>query len=129
MGISIWFLGVFVLIWIAGPVTQMLILAAPKLHHKLGMPEDGALKPEFRWFLLDEKAIAIADMTYFISGGAFIWLALLGDQAPLIFVLSNCACYLAYSVIRIAGIEFLGVDARLVSAQLGKYRSALSKQC
>jgi len=93
MAISVWFLLVFVLIWIAGPITQVLFLVAPRLHHKLGMTEDGALKPEFRWFLLDEKAIAIADMTCFISGGAFIWLALLGNQTALIFGLYSCACY------------------------------------
>ena len=93
MDISVWFLVVFVLIWIAGPVTQVLFLVAPKLHHHLGMTEDDALKPEFRWFLLDERAIAIADMTYFISGAAFIWLALLGNQAALVFGLYSCACY------------------------------------
>ncbi len=93
MEISVWFLAVFVLIWIGGPVTQLLFLVAPKLHHKLGMTEDNALNPEFRWFLLDEKAIAIADMTHFISGGAFIWLALLGHDTALIFGLYSCACY------------------------------------
>ncbi len=93
MEISIWFLVVFILAWLAGPVTQALFLVAPKLHHKLGMTEDSALDPEFRWFLLDEKAIAIADMTHFISGGAFIWLALLGNEAALIFGLYSCACY------------------------------------
>lgn len=93
MEISIWFLVVFVFVWMAGPVTQLLFLVAPKLHHKLGMTEDSALNPEFRWFLLDEKAIAIADMTYFVSGGAFIWLALLGNQSALIFGLYSCACY------------------------------------
>ncbi|MBT8066184.1 MAG: hypothetical protein KJO09_03005 [Gammaproteobacteria bacterium] len=102
MDISVWFLLVFVLIWIAGPVTQLLFLVAPKLHHKLGMTEDGALEPEFRWFLLDEKAIAIADMTQFISGGAFIWLALLGDQAALIFGLYNCACYVYVATLAIS---------------------------
>ena len=93
MEVSVWLLVVFVLLWIAGPVTQVLFLVAPKLHHKLGMTEDGALNPEFRWFLLDEKAIAIADMTYFVSGAAFIWLALLGKQSALIFGLYSCACY------------------------------------
>ena len=93
MEISVWFLVVFVLIWMFGPGTQALFLTAPRLHHKLGMTEDNALKPEFRWFLLDEKAIAIADMTCLVSGGAFIWLALLGNQTALIFGLYSCACY------------------------------------
>ena len=93
MEISSWFIFFFALAWLLGPVTQVLFLVAPKLHHKLGMTEDNALKPEFRWFLLDEKAIAIADMTYLVSGGAFIWLALSGDQMALIFGLYSCACY------------------------------------
>ncbi len=93
MTVSTWFLIVFVLLWIAGPVTQVLFLVAPKLHHRLGMTEADALKPEFRWFLLDEKAIAIADLTYLVSGFVFIWLALLGDDTALIFGLYTCACY------------------------------------
>ena len=93
MSIGTWFLFLFVLMWIAGPATQVLFLVAPKLHHKLGMTEDNALKPEFRWFLLDEKAIAIADMTCLVSGGLFIWLALLRSQAALIFGLYSCACF------------------------------------
>ena len=59
----------FVITWVLGPVTQALFLVAPKLHHKIGMTEDDALKPEFRWFLPDEKAIAITDMTNLVSGG------------------------------------------------------------
>ena len=93
MEISLWFIAIFALAWLASPVTQALFLVAPKLHHKLGMTEHNALKPEFRWFLLDEKAIAIADMSYLVSGGAFIWLALLGDRTALIFGLYSCACY------------------------------------
>jgi len=93
MQVSTWFLVLFVIVWIASPVTQALFLVAPKLHHKLGMTEAGALKPEFRWFLLDEKAIAIADMTYLVSGAAFIVLALVGSDMALVFGLYSCACY------------------------------------
>ena len=93
MEVSTWFIVVFVLTWLAGPVTQVLFLVAPKLHHSLGMTEANALKPEFKWFILDEKAIAFADMTYFISGIAFVWLALLGNKTALIFGLYSCACY------------------------------------
>lgn len=102
MEISVWFLVFFVLSWMAGPVTQLLFLAAPKLHHKLGMTEDNALKPEFRWFLLDERAIAIADMTYLVSGGLFIWLALRGNQTALIFGLYSCACYVYIALLAIS---------------------------
>lgn len=99
---STWFIVVFVIMWIAAPVTQLLFLVAPALHHKLGMTEENALKPEFRWFLLDEKAIAIADITYLVSGGAFIWLALSGDQTALIFGLYSCACYVYVALLAIS---------------------------
>ncbi len=108
MEVSVWFLIVFVLTWVAAPVTQLLFLIAPKFHHKLGMTEDGALKPEFRWFLLDEKAIAIADMTYLVSGAVFIWLALLGNPAALIFGLYSCACYVYIAVLAISRWKLFG---------------------
>ena len=93
MRVSTWFIVVFVLMWIAGPLTQLLQLIAPKLHHKLGLTEASALNPEFKWFLLDEKAIAVADMTYLVAGIAFVWLSLLGNHLALIFGLYTCACY------------------------------------
>ena len=111
MEVSTWFFIVFVLSWIAAPVTQVLFLVAPKLHHRLGMTEDDAFKPEFRWFLLDEKAIAIADMTYLISGGAFIGLASLGKQAALIFGLYSCACYVYIGVLAISRWRLFGKNA------------------
>ena len=102
MEVSAWFMVVFILTWIAAPLTQALFLVAPKLHHKLGMTEENALKPDFRWFLLDEKAIAIADMTHLVSGGAFVGLALLGNQSALIFGLFSCACYVYIAILAIS---------------------------
>lgn len=93
MEVSAWFIVVFVLMWIAGPLTQVLFLVAPRLHHKLGLTEADALKQEFKWFLLDERAIAYADLTYLISGIAFVFLALLDNGSALIFGLYSCACY------------------------------------
>lgn len=93
MNISLWFIAVFALLWLLVPVTQLIFLVAPRIHHKLGMTEDKALEPQFRWFLLDEIAIAFADMTYLLSGAAFLWLALSGSQTALIFGLYSCACY------------------------------------
>ena len=72
MEIDSWFIVVFILLWVAGPLTQLLQLVAPKLHLKLGLTETDAFKPEFKWFLLDERGIAIGDMTYFASGAVFI---------------------------------------------------------
>ena len=108
MAVSIWFFVVFVIAWIASPVTQALFLAAPKLHHKLGMTEDRALEPGFKWFLLDEQAIAIADMTYLVSGAAFIGLALVGSETALVFGLYSCACYVFTAVLAISRWRLLG---------------------
>ena len=110
MQVSGWFIVVFVLMWLAGPVTQVLFLISPKLHHKLGLTEDSALEPEFRWFLLDEKAIAIADITCFVSGGAFIWLALLGNQAALIFGLYSCACWVYIAPLAVSRWILFGMN-------------------
>ncbi len=108
MEVKLWFLLVFVLAWIAAPVTQLIFLIAPRFHHKLGMTEDKALEPEFRWFLLDEKAIAIADMTYLLSGAAFIWLTLIGSTSALIFGLYSCACYVYIAVLAISRWNLFG---------------------
>ena len=108
MKVNVWFFVVFVLVWIAGPVSQVLFLVAPRLHHKLGMTEDNALKPEFRWFLLDEKAIAAADMTYLISGAAFIGLALQGSRTALLFGLFSCACYVYVAVLALSRWRLFG---------------------
>ena len=108
MEVSIGFFILFVLAWIAAPVTQLLFLVAPRLHHKLGMTEDQALEPGFRWFLLDERAIAIADMTYLVSGGIFIWLALSGSPTALIFGLYNCACYVYVALLAISRWRLFG---------------------
>ena len=102
MEVNVWFLVLFALAWVMGPVTQVLFLVAPRLHHRLGMTEDKALEAEFRWFLLDEKAIAIADLTYLVAGGTFIWLALLESRTALIFGLYTCACYVYIGLLAIS---------------------------
>ena len=99
MGVSSWFLVVFVFSWLVSPVTQLLFLVAPKLHHRLGLTEADALKPEFKWFLLDEKAIAVADMTYLVSGAVFVSLAIMGERLALLFGLYTCACYVFVSLL------------------------------
>lgn len=99
--LSVWFLAVFVLVWVAGPLTQVLQLIAPRLHHRLGMTEADAFKPEFRWYLLEERAIAYADLTCLVAGIAFVWLALVGNRSALVFGLYTCACYVYIASISI----------------------------
>lgn len=102
MRVDTWFLVLFALLLIAGPVTQLLQLIAPNLHHKLGLTEAKAIQPEFEWFLLDERAIAIADLTYLTAGIAFVWLALAGNHSALIFGIYTCACCVFISVLAIS---------------------------
>jgi len=102
MQVDTWFLVIFILLLVAGPVTQLLQLIAPSLHHKLGLTEAKAMQPEFKWFLLDEKAIAIGDMTYLAAGIGFVWLAMAGNHSALIFGIYTSACFVFISVIVIS---------------------------
>lgn len=107
MEVSNWFVIAFLLFWIAGPLTQFLQLVAPRLHQKLGMTEARAFEPEFKWYLLEERAIAIADMTWLVSGIAFFVLLLNDSRHALIFGLYNCACYVYIAAISIPRWLFL----------------------
>ena len=42
MDVSVWFVVIFVVMWILGPLTQVLQLVAPKLHVRLGLMEAAA---------------------------------------------------------------------------------------
>lgn len=123
MEIGFWFICIFTLTWLLGPVTQVLFLAAPRFHHKIGMTEDKALKPEFKWFLLDEKAIAIADMTHLFAGCAFIWLALIGNKWALLFGLYSCSCYVYIALLAISRWRLFGQNqiSPISAAQLPFY--------
>jgi len=66
------FIGIFTLLLIMGPLTQLLFIINQPLHVKLGLSEYIILQPEYGWFKADEMAIAWADMTYLMTGVAFI---------------------------------------------------------
>lgn len=70
--LSNFFMGCFALLWILGPLTQLLFLVNPTLHLKLGLSEHITLEPEFGWFRADETAIAAADQTYLFTGLVFM---------------------------------------------------------
>ena len=94
MQIDIWFIVLFVIMWALGPATQVLQLIAPKLHYKLGLMEKAAFEPEFKWFRLNERGTAYADLTHFFAGIAFVWLAIAGNETALVFGLYTCSVYL-----------------------------------
>jgi len=101
MEISFWFIALFIFMWFIGPLTQLLHLIAPKLHKKLGLMEGNAFEPEFKWYLLEEKAVAIADMTYLVTGLLFVVFAFLENKIALIFGLYTCVCYIYFASIYI----------------------------
>lgn len=101
MEISLWFILLFAFMLILGPFTQLLQLIAPELHKKLGLSEARAFEPEFKWYLLEEKAVAIADMAYLATGLIFIVCAILGKKIALIFGLYTCVCYIYFALIYI----------------------------
>ena len=70
--LSILFIGMFIFLWLLGPLTQLLQIINLPLHVEWGLSEAIILEPEFGWFRSDELAIAWADMSYLITGLIFI---------------------------------------------------------
>ncbi len=66
------FVAAFILLWIAGPLTQLLFIVKPSLHQSWGLSSPIMLDPEFGWHKADELAIAWADMTYLVAGAVFV---------------------------------------------------------
>jgi len=107
MEIGVWFIVFFIIMWALGPATQALQLIAPKLHSKLGLMEKAAFEPEFKWFLLEQRGTAYADLTFFFSGIVFVWLALAGSPTAPIFGLYSCACYVYFATLYLAQFVLL----------------------
>jgi hypothetical protein len=107
MDISVWFIVVFVLMWIIGPLSQVLMLVAPKLHARLGLMEADGYKPEFKWFLLEQKSIAYADLLQLASGVGFLVLVLADNPWAAIFGIFSCAIYVYFPAQWLADILLL----------------------
>ena len=108
MTLNIWFVIAFIVLWILGPLTQLLQLVAPLLHKKLGLMEAKAYEPQFEWFRLEERAIAFADMTFLSSGVVFIIGALLGRTWAIPFGFFTCAIYVYFGVMCLSRWALLG---------------------
>ena len=98
MGIEIWFLVVFILSWLLGPFTQLIMIISPKLHQKMGFMEKKAYLPEFRWYALMHRGTAYADMTFLLSGAMFVIGALLEKSWCIPFGFFTCAVYVYFSL-------------------------------
>ena len=107
MEVSVWFIVVFVIMWAIGPATQVLQLIAPKLHFKLGLMEKAAFEPEFKWFLLEQRGIAYADLTFCFTAIVFVWLAIAGSKTALIFGLYTSACYVYFTTLYLSQLVLL----------------------
>jgi len=80
MVIPLWFMIIFTIVWLFGSGGQLIAVFSQRLHQKLGLTESRAFEPEFKWYLVDEHAIAYADIVHFITGFLFILFYILGDQ-------------------------------------------------
>ena len=66
------FIGLFILFWLIGPLTQLIQIIDLDLHVRMGFSEAVILDPEFGWLKADELAIAWADMGTLIAGVIFV---------------------------------------------------------
>ena len=62
------FIGIFIVLWIMGPLTQLLQIVNLPLHVSWGFSEPLILDPAYGWYRAGELAIAWADMTYLVTG-------------------------------------------------------------
>ena len=70
--LSYFFIAGFILLWVIGPLTQLIQIVSLPLHVELGLSEAAILEGGFGWFRADELAIAWADMTYLVAGVVFV---------------------------------------------------------
>ena len=108
MNLDIWFIIVFIVLWIVGPLTQLLQIVAPSWHMKLGLMEGKAFDPEFKWYRLEEKATAIADISFLLSGIVFVVGAVQGQAWAIPFGFFTCAVYLYFGLVCIFRWVLLG---------------------
>lgn len=87
------FIGIFIFLWIVGPLTQLLQIINLPLHVEWGLSEMKILDPEYGWFRADELAIAWADMTYLVAGAIFVVGVFLRKSWCLPFGLYTCAAW------------------------------------
>jgi hypothetical protein len=111
--LSPFFLATFVLLWVLGPLTQLLQIVNLDLHVAWGLSEAIILEPEFGWFRADELAIAWADMTYLLAGAVFVVGAFLRRSWAIPFGFYTCATWsfiLLLARIRWPLLEAAGFD-------------------
>ena len=116
--LSYWFIGIFILLWIIGPLTQLLQIVSLPLHIEMGLSESKILDPDFGWFRADELAIAWADMTYLISGAVFIVGAILRKSWCIPFGIYTSATWsfillmarIRWSLLEARGFDVIGPD-------------------
>jgi hypothetical protein len=91
--LSLLFLGVYILMWVLGPATQLLFIVNQPLHTSWGLSEPLVREQGFEWLLADEMAIAWADMTYLVAGVVFVVGAFLRRPWSLAFGLYSLAAW------------------------------------
>lgn len=126
--LSYLYLGVFFILLILGPVTQLLFIVNMPLHVSWGLSEPIVLDPAYGWFKADELAIAWADMTYLAAGVVFFIGVFIRQSWAIPFGFYTSACWtfiLLFARIRWPLLEANGFDVVSGDQEVAFYSYAL----
>jgi len=70
--------------------------------------EEKTFEPQYKWFYLEEKAIAIADMSFLIAGIIFVIGSLLKTGWTIPFGIFVCTVYIYFGIMSIMRWILLG---------------------
>ncbi len=116
------FLILFIILWLLGPLTQLIQIISLNLHVEWGLSEAIILDPAFGWFQADELAIAWADMTYLIAGFVFIigvflrrsWSIPFGFYTVATWSFILLMCRIRWSLLEIGNFDVITGDQQLI---------------
>ena len=116
------FIAIFILLWLLGPLTQLIQIISLPLHIEWGLSEARILEPEFGWFKADELAIAWADMTYLITGAIFIvgvfmrrrWAIPFGFYTLAVWSFILLMARIRWPLLEAAGYDVIAADQKFI---------------
>ncbi len=127
MEVPLWFMVVFILYgWLFGSGGQILAVLNQRLHQKIGFTEERAFEPDFKWYKIDEYAIACSDVLHFVTGFLFIVFYFSGQQNLAI----KCGCftfaiYIYISFLCVFRILFLSKNNLYPTSNIKQTRNVL----
>lgn len=116
------FIGVFIFLWLLGPLTQLIQIVNLQLHVEWGLSELIILDPAFGWFRADELAMAWADMTYLVAGAIFVlgaflrrpWAIPFGFYALATWSFILLMCRIRWPLLEATGFDVISGDQQLI---------------